>query len=172
MIAVSDANPKKKIKYRHAWNIVRIDGRYYHLDATFDNSLGHGQILRYDCYHLSDRQIFRDHEPVIYQTPPCEDGEHFYYREKKLSFTKLEEVEKRASQAVRKGKPFIFHWRGGYLSRESLTAIKSSLDRAAGKKGKYARVSVNWPQAVFCASFSDRILEEELLVEEPNEGEV
>lgn len=172
MIAVSDANPKKKIKYRHAWNIVRIDGRYYHLDATFDNSLGHGQILRYDCYHLSDRQIFRDHEPVIYQTPPCEDGEHFYYREKKLSFTKFEEVEKRASQAVRKGKPFIFHWRGGYLSRESLTAIKSSLDRAAGKKGKYARVSVNWPQAVFCASFSDRILEEELLVEEPNEGEV
>ena len=43
MIAISEANPEKNIKYRHAWNIVRIGGRYYHLDATFDNSLGHGE---------------------------------------------------------------------------------------------------------------------------------
>ena len=34
MIAISEANPEKNIKYRHAWNIVRIGGRYYHLDAT------------------------------------------------------------------------------------------------------------------------------------------
>ena len=39
MIAVSEANPEKNIKYRHAWNIVRIGGKYYHLDVTFDNSL-------------------------------------------------------------------------------------------------------------------------------------
>ena len=23
----------------HAWNVIRIDGKYYHLDATFDNTL-------------------------------------------------------------------------------------------------------------------------------------
>ena len=26
IIAISDNNPEKKIKYRHAWNIVRVDG--------------------------------------------------------------------------------------------------------------------------------------------------
>ena len=36
MIAVCGNNPEKGIKYRHTWNIVRIGGNYYHLDATFD----------------------------------------------------------------------------------------------------------------------------------------
>ena len=39
-VAISEANPEKGIKYRHAWNVVRVNGKYYHLDATFDNSLG------------------------------------------------------------------------------------------------------------------------------------
>lgn len=40
MIAVCGNNPEKGIKYRHTWNIVKIDGQYYHLDVTFDNTLG------------------------------------------------------------------------------------------------------------------------------------
>ncbi len=39
MIAICGNNPDKGIKYRHTWNIVRIGGNYYHLDATFDNTL-------------------------------------------------------------------------------------------------------------------------------------
>ena len=40
MIAICGNNPDKGIKYRHTWNIVKIDGQYYHLDVTFDNTLG------------------------------------------------------------------------------------------------------------------------------------
>ena len=40
VIAICGNNPEKGIKYRHTWNIVRIGGTYYHLDATFDNTLG------------------------------------------------------------------------------------------------------------------------------------
>lgn len=115
MIAISDANPEKNIKYRHAWNIVKIEGSYYHLDVTFDNSLGNGEVIRYDYFNLDDKRLFRDHEPIIYAAPQCSDGEHFYYKEKKLSFTKAEDVSKRALQAVRKNKPFLFHWREGIL---------------------------------------------------------
>lgn len=80
IIAVSDANPEKNIKYRHAWNVIRIGGKYYHLDATFDNTLGKSESIRYDYFNLSDKQIFRDHEPVLWKVPACEDGEHTYYR--------------------------------------------------------------------------------------------
>lgn len=82
IIAISEANPDKKIKYRHAWNIIRMDGKYYQLDVTFDNTLGHEGIIRYDYFNLEDKQFFRDHEPVIYEAPVCNDGNHFYYREK------------------------------------------------------------------------------------------
>ena len=33
----------------------------YHLDATFDNSLGKGAAIRYDYMNLDDRRFFRDH---------------------------------------------------------------------------------------------------------------
>lgn len=171
MIAISEANPEKQIKYRHAWNIVRIDGKYYHLDATFDNSLGKGEMIRYDYFNLDDSRIFRDHEPVIWKTPVCSDGEHFYYKEKKISFTKVEEVKKRAVQAAKKSKPFIFHWRGGYLTREILKELLETLEEAAKEKGKYLKVSLNWPQAVLHAEFSEILPEQAVVMEEANEGE-
>ena len=75
IIAICGNNPKKGIKYRHTWNIVRINGQYYHLDATFDNTLGKNEdgstSIRYDYFNLDDKNIFRDHEPLIYKV--CED---------------------------------------------------------------------------------------------------
>lgn len=171
VIAVSDANPDKKIKYRHAWNIVRLGGKYYHLDVTFDNSLGQEGTVRYDYFNLEDKQFFRDHEPLIYAAPSCDDGTRFYYKEKKMSFTKMEDVSKRALQAMRKGKALIFHWRGGYLTREVLSELLALLEEAARQKDKHVKVSLNWPQSVLQAAFVEQMPEEEVTVEEANEGE-
>ncbi len=191
IIAISDANPDKQIKYRHAWNVIRIGGKYYHLDATFDNSLcksarksadgsgevmkgsanGSQDILRYDYFNLDDKHFFRDHEPVIWKVPACTDGDHFYYKEKKISFTKVEDVKKRSQQAIRKGKTLLFHWRGGYLTREVLAELLEAMAEAAREKGKYAKVSLNWPQAVLYVTFEEEAPQEEFVAEEANEGE-
>lgn len=172
IIALSEANPEKKIKYRHAWNVIRMDGKYYHLDATFDNTLGHGESIRYDYVNLSDAQIFRDHEPVIWKVPACEDGDHFYYREKRLSFTKYEDVRKRSAQAVKKGKTFLFHWRGGYLTREVLKDFIQIFEEEAAKKEKYAYLSLNWAQAVLQVNFKEIPPVQQVTMEEANEGEL
>lgn len=171
IIPISDNNPEKKIKYRHTWNIVRINGKFYHLDVTFDNSLGKPDQVRYDYMMLSDKQIFRDHEPIIWKVPVCEDGDHFYYKEKKMSFTKLDDVQKRASQAVKKGKTLTFHWRGGYLTKEVLGELFDLIGEEAKKKEKYARVSLNWSQAVLQVRFETELPETQFEMEEVNEGE-
>lgn len=186
IIALSENNPEKKIKYRHAWNIVRIDGKYYHLDATFDNTLsrvknqsekegsaggGEKAAIRYDYFNLCDAQFFRDHEPVIWKVPVCDDADHFYYKEKKLSFTKYEDVRKRSAQAVKKGKTLLFHWRGGYLTREVLKELIQIFEEEAAKKEKHIYLSLNWPQAVLQVSFEDQKRELQVVMEEANEGE-
>lgn len=171
MIALSEANPAKGIKYRHAWNVVRIGGQYYHLDATFDNTLGSGGPLRYDYFNLSDQQIFRDHEPVLWKAPICENGEHFYYKEKKLSFTKMEDVRKRSAQALKKGRVLLFHWRGGYLTREVLMELLQIMEEEAVKKEQHVKISLNWPQAVMKISFEKVLKSAAVIVEEANEGE-
>lgn len=172
MIAVSDSNTEKKIKYRHAWNIVKIGGQYCHLDVTFDNTLSQEGKIRYDYFNLADQQIFRDHEPLIHPAPQCSDGDHFYYKEKKMSFTKKEEVLKRAVQAAKKGKVLTFHWRGGTLTRAILTDLLDLLEQAAQQKGKHARVGLNWPQAVLLVEFTEQLPADKILVENANEGEL
>ena len=175
IIAICGNNPEKGIKYRHTWNIVRINGQYYHLDATFDNTLGKNEggltSIRYDNFNLDDKNIFRDHEPLIATATPCPDGNHLYYREKKLSFTKLEDVYKRALQAAKKGREFTFHWRGGYLTREVLADLVDQIQAAGKTRDKKAIITLNWPQAVLRFHFVEQQAEGKVFIEEVNEGE-
>ena len=174
VIAICGNNPEKGIKYRHTWNIVRIGGAYYHLDATFDNTLGKSdkvEDIRYDYFNLDDGHIFKDHEPLIAVAPHCTDHDHFYYKEKKLSFTKTEDVYKRSLQAAKKGKTLTFHWRGGYLTREVLNELLGLIRKAGEEKNKTAVVNVNWPQAVLRLHYTEAQMQECITMEDANEGE-
>lgn len=172
IIAICGNNPEKGIKYRHTWNIVRIGGEYYHLDATFDNTLGKDSgEYRYDYFNLDDQQVFRDHEPLIAPAPVCKNHDHFYYKEKKLSFTKLEDVYKRSLQAAKKGKMLTFHWRGGYFTREIFGEILEQIRKAGVEKGKTASVQVNWAQAIVRLHYEEEKIPESIRMEEANEGE-
>ncbi|WP_442950999.1 transglutaminase domain-containing protein [Oscillibacter sp.] len=170
IIAVSEANPDQGIKYRHAWNILKLDGQYVHLDATFDNSLSHDGVIRYDYFNLDDKRLFRDHQPVIYPAPACAASDRFYYREAKLSFTKVEDVVKRAQMAIRKDMPFVFHWRGGPFTRDVLLQLVQALEEAAQKRNRHAAVSFNRSQAVLQVRFPTE-LPGEAAEEDANEGE-
>lgn len=46
----------------HAWNLVKLDGKWYHLDCTWDDPVPDvkGRVL-YDYYNLTDSQISKDH---------------------------------------------------------------------------------------------------------------
>ena len=170
IVVISENNPAKNIKYRHAWNVVKINGTWYHLDATFDNTIGKKNV-RYDYFNLDDKNIFRDHEPSICKVPACNDGDHFYYKEKKLSFTKMEDVEKRCLQTLKKDKVLTFHWRGGYLTKAVRDEILGIIARIAKEKERHSVISLNWPQAVIRVSFpkeqvEDRVTEEDAYEEE------
>ena len=127
--------------------------------------------IRYDYFNLDDSQIFRDHEPLIAPAPHCGDHEHFYYKEKKLSFTKKEDVYKRSLQAAKKGRVLIFHWRGGYLTKEVLKELLELIRKAGDEKDKTAMVSINWPQAVIRVQYTDMQVQESVTIEEANEEE-
>lgn len=167
VVALSEANPEAGVKYRHAWNVVKVAGKNYHLDATFDNSLQRG-MARYDYFNLDDKHIFRDHERLVLDVPRCEDGNNFYYRT--LSFTKVEDVVKRMSQALRKKQAhFVFHWRGGGLNRTIVGEILNGCQAAAEEKGKTVSCSVNVAQSVIQLDF-DAAAADAMTIEQPDEG--
>ena len=173
LIAISQSNPERGIRYRHAWNVVKLGKAWYHLDATFDNSLGRYGQKRFDYYNLDDKMIFRDHEPLVYPIPACTDGSRFYYKEKRLSLTRVEDVAGRLKAVIRKKQPyFVFHWRGGTLNRDVLEQIAKIASETAGEKDKYIRLSVNYRQAVMELAVVDHQLQDTICTEEANEGEL
>ena len=163
IVALSEANPEKGVKYRHAWNVVTVDGHTYHLDATFDNTLQRG-IRRYDYFNLDDRHIFIDHQPLVLPLPSCTEEKGYYYRS--ISLTRPEDVEKRFSQALRKKQAhFVFHWRGGGLNREILSDLIRRCGALAAEKDKTLACSVNLAQAVIQLDIGERT---GMVIQEPD----
>lgn len=62
----------------HAWNIVRIDGKYYNVDLTWDDQES-------DTFHayfnLTDERIKEDHtfDTTVYRIPECNSTEANYF---------------------------------------------------------------------------------------------
>ena len=48
----------------HGWNVVRINGKYYHIDVTFNACLTSPEMpkVRYDYFCLTDSEMSRDHK--------------------------------------------------------------------------------------------------------------
>ncbi len=74
-------------------------------------------------------------------------------------------------QAAKKGRILIFHWRGGYLTKEVLKELLELIRKAGDEKDKTAMVSINWPQAVIRVQYTDMQVQESVTIEEANEGE-
>jgi uncharacterized repeat protein (TIGR02543 family) len=68
----------------HAWNVVKIDGDYYHLDTTFDDQLN-GKF-NYDYFNLSDEEINKLRSGPMFDTPianktlPCNSTKFDFVR--------------------------------------------------------------------------------------------
>ena len=166
IVALGEANPERGVKYRHTWNVLTIDEKRYHMDATFDNSLQRG-THRYDYFNLDDRHIFLDHERLVLPVPQCREDQGYYYRS--VSLTKPEAVAERVRQALRKKQAhFVFHWRGGGLNREILGEILRAASAEAGKKGLQVGCAVNVRQAVIQLDFGSAA---ETELQQPDEGQ-
>lgn len=72
----------------HMWNLVKIGGEYYHLDATA-NDAGNGAYYTY--FNLDDSYIAVDHKPDTgkvdnynFEMPLCVSTDHNYFYKNKL----------------------------------------------------------------------------------------
>ena len=59
-IVVFGASNEQGNEGGHAWNLVRINGAFYHIDTTFDTTIS-TSCIRYDYFNLSDADIRSSH---------------------------------------------------------------------------------------------------------------
>jgi len=85
----------------HAWNIVTIGGKTYHLDVTFDMTIKNN-VNRYDYFNLSDDEIRKDHE-FSNNIPACIIKDHDYYSLNSMSVISISEYEDFIVKELKKG---------------------------------------------------------------------
>lgn len=70
----------------HAWNIVKLDGEYYHLDATWDDVSEERDSIElvYNHFNLNDEEMQKTHVWNISKYPPCTGTKYNYFVYNKL----------------------------------------------------------------------------------------
>jgi len=84
----------------HAWNIVKIGGDYYHVDATYDDPIINGQVVpdgsnrSYDYFLLSDTELsgMGTHVITHYSNPYSCPKSSFYEVRRAISVEKYKNI--------------------------------------------------------------------------------
>lgn len=83
---------------QHAWNVINLDGKYYHVDTTFNDSSKTSDVIdgytkvQHEYTFLSDAEITKSHEVLSeefgsYKLPECDSTQKNYYKMKELVVT-------------------------------------------------------------------------------------
>ncbi|MDR2719333.1 MAG: hypothetical protein LBC03_00815 [Nitrososphaerota archaeon] len=90
---------------KHAWNIVMVEGKHYHLDVTFDLSLKR-KMNRYDYFNLAGVDIKRDHT-IINKVPDCTTIGNDYMSVNSLVVSNPTELAKHIENSLKHSKKNI-----------------------------------------------------------------
>lgn len=63
----------------HAWNMVKLDGAWYHVDVTFDDPVGSEGLISHKYFNLTDAEINLDHMWEHADFPMAVGNKYSYY---------------------------------------------------------------------------------------------
>jgi hypothetical protein len=98
-------NPEHERSEGHAWNIVMINDKTYHLDVTFDLTISE-KINRYDYFNLCDDDIKKDHS-FGGNVPKCETKGGDYFTTNSLLARNPTELETIIKNKLKRGEKSI-----------------------------------------------------------------
>lgn len=107
----------------HEWNIVKIDGFYYHVDVTWDDPTPDmkGEVS-YLFFNLTDDMISKDHRWQDKNLPICDSIESNYYYKEKLWVNSVNELKHRVIKGYYEGQQ-EFEFYCNFDSNENLSNI-------------------------------------------------
>ena len=92
----------------HAWNLVKIDGVWYHLDTTWDDPVpDQGRNVQYNFFNLTDDAMSETHTWAYERYPKCTDDSNTYFKKHKLVCKDYTSFIKKTNKAINKRQEYI-----------------------------------------------------------------
>lgn len=97
IIVVGKAN-----KTDHAWNMIKLDNNYYHVDLTWDDPVTNdsSDILSYDYFNINDKDMRKDHIWDKNNYPICNSTKYNYYYYNGMIIKNYDEFYKKLQYAL------------------------------------------------------------------------
>lgn len=86
----------------HAWNLVRINGEYYHIDPTWNDpiTIDGSDVLRYNYFNLTDDEISKSHFWKRDKYPIANSNNYNYFNYNKLVLLGEKALEERLREIL------------------------------------------------------------------------
>lgn len=126
----------------HAWNIVKINGYYHHVDVTWDNQYSDSAAMpNYGYFNLSDEEISKDHTWERRDYPVCPSSPYNYFRVNDAMLDSQVQLERFLYNSFQNEETYILFRvvRGSLLEQQINGCISQSVQRAA-QRCKYLRI--------------------------------
>ncbi len=120
----------------HAWNIVKINGYYHHVDVTWDNQYADSaEMPNYGYLNLSDEEIARDHTWNRRLYPECPADPYNYFRVNNALLSSRAQLETFLYNSFQMEEECIMFRvvRGSLLEREINGCLTDSIHRASDR---------------------------------------
>ena len=105
-IIVGNAIDQNGENVSHAWNLVNVNGKWYHLDVTHDDPIGDdGKNIHYFYFNLNDNDIRKDHSWEREYFPLCESDSYMYYKKNSIYYTNLDDFKSGIKTTLQYDKP-------------------------------------------------------------------
>ena len=112
----------------HAWNMVCLDGKWTHIDLTYDAAYSRSGVQRYDYFGLTAQEIRRDHSFPQDDYPAADCPDFGYYRRNGLLVQSREELKKRIRQGLLTGQTnFVFQLPADTAEEELRSELRAIL---------------------------------------------
>ena len=85
-VVSGNSTPPGSTTSSHMWNVVQLEGAYYHLDLTWDDPVveSGGDMIRYAYFNVTDAQIRKTHTDFDAGHACTADAQNFYVHENLL----------------------------------------------------------------------------------------
>ncbi len=140
-VVSGEANNGKRTE-AHAWNIVKINGYYHHVDVTWDNQFSSDkEIPNYAYLNVDDDTIMKDHNWKMDMYPKCATAPYNYFYFNKSLIDSQKQLERYIYQNMLDENPQImFKVREGSSLEKDISLCLERIVVTAAKKCKHIQL--------------------------------
>ena len=158
VVSGTATDPQTGSNESHAWNIVKIDNSWVHIDLTFDATISQTSIIRHDYFGLTAQMVSRDHQFNVAFYPISSNASLEYYHKQKLIVTDKKKVPALLMELLSNNQHYItFRLEAKDYHADYSNEIMQQVSSLLSQRGISASITLHYnvAQSVYCIMVSE-----------------